>query len=64
MKIKVERYGNIGYYAQCSDCDWDAARNTEETPSNQDVRNAIRRHVRQTGHRVSVESTTATEYTK
>lgn len=62
MKIKVEKYLNVGYYAQCQQCDWDAAISTKETPLEQDVRNAITRHIRQTEHRVRLESTSSRVY--
>jgi len=61
MKIHVKRYGIVHYIAQCQNCDWDAAIFTKET-STQDVRNAIRKHVRKTGHTVHLESGSHTQY--
>ena len=62
MGIKVEHFRNIGYVAQCNVCNWDAEAGTKETPSEQDVRNAIRRHVRQSNHMVRLETTSSTHY--
>ncbi len=62
MGIKVEHFRNIGYVAQCNVCNWEAAIETKETPLEQDVRNAIRRHIRQSNHSVRLEATSATHY--
>ena len=64
MGIKAEHFRNTGYYAQCNECAWEAIVSTKETPSAQDVRNAIGRHIRQTSHSVNLEATSATHYTK
>ncbi len=64
MGIKVEHFRNTGYVAQCMDCNWDSTSDDKETPLEKDVRNAIRRHIRQTGHSVNLEATSATHYTK
>jgi len=63
-KIIVEQYGLIHFHAYCQEpgCDFNVAIRTEETPSHQDVRNAVRKHVRKTGHRVSIEGGTVTDY--
>ena len=63
MKIMVEQFGVIHYYAQCEDCSWDAGITSNGLKSKQDVRNAIRKHIRKTRHTVSLESGTATLYT-
>ncbi len=64
MGIKVEHFRNTGYCAQCNECAWEASIFTKETPSVQDVRNAIGRHIRQTGHTVNLEAVSATHYSK
>ena len=62
--MKAEHFRNTGYIAQCMVCNWEASVEAKETPSVQDVRNAIGRHIRQTGHSVNLEATSATHYTK
>lgn len=62
--MKVEQYGCIHYIAQCFDCEWDRAILTKETPTKLDVRNATRKHVRETGHTVTIESGKNTTYSK
>ena len=62
MKINVKRYGIIHYCAQCKNCDWDANMLSEDTFSTQDVRSATRKHVKQTGHTVTIESGASTDY--
>lgn len=61
-KIRITQYGFIHYIAFCSNCTFDAAINTDETSTRQDVRNAVRRHVRITGHSVTIEGGNATKY--
>jgi len=62
-KIKVENYGVIHYYAQCEQCKWDAGIYSSGLETRQDVRNAIRKHVKKTGHTVNLESGSSTRYT-
>lgn len=62
MKIKVESPITPHYYAQCHNCSFDAGINTKDTPTMQDVRNAVRKHVRKTGHTVVIEKGVSTTY--
>lgn len=62
-RIKTERFGFTHYQAFCYSCDFAPAIRTKETPTPEDVRNAVRRHVRQTGHKVSIETGVSTHYT-
>ena len=61
MKIKVIRHGLMHYHAQCDDCDWECAV-YDNNNSHQDVRNLIRKHVKETKHRVSLETGSAIDY--
>jgi len=63
MEIHVEKYGIIHYYAQCKNCGWDAAIFANAS-STQGIRNLIRKHIKETGHSVHLESTSATRYSK
>jgi len=62
MKIKTRKYGLIHYYAQCDNCDWNCGIRTEIASFPQDVRNEVYKHIRKTGHKVSVEGGTHTDY--
>ena len=62
MKINTKRYGIVHYIAECQECKWSAAITTKKTFSTQDVRNAIRRHIKNTGHSVHLESGSHTRY--
>lgn len=61
-KIHVTQYGFIHYIAFCSECNFEAAINTNKTLTRSDVRNAVRKHVLKTGHSVTIESGNATTY--
>ena len=61
-KIKVEQFGFIHYYAQCTQCNWDAGINSGGLESREDVRNEIRKHIRKTGHTVHLEGGTSATY--
>lgn len=60
--VKVTEYGRIHYIAQCRKCDWECAINTDETPTEKDVRREAKKHVRLEGHEVTIESGSSTEY--
>ena len=60
--VITTQYGRIHYLAGCHDCGWDAGIKTDATPTHADVRNAVRRHVRKTGHKCWIECGTHTEY--
>ncbi len=62
MKIKTINYGLIHYHAQCSNCNWSAGIFTDEAPKPSDVRNAIHKHIRATGHKVVLEKSESTHY--
>ena len=59
-KVKVTRYGSIHYYAQCTVCDFDAGMCADIT--HEKVRRLVRKHVLDTGHRVTLEAGTSTDY--
>lgn len=61
-KIKSTRYGMIHYHAFCIGCEWTAAILTERCGTARDVRNAVYKHIRETGHSVTVESGSSTKY--
>jgi hypothetical protein len=56
-KIKVTQYGIIHVASFCENCNWSSDKSTRE-----DVRADVRRHVRATGHTVSVETGNSTSY--
>ena len=62
MKVRSDRYGIIHYIAFCSKCDWQACVFTDETPTTKSVIRATRKHVKQTGHNVTIEGGTSTKY--
>lgn len=62
-RVIVKKIGVVHYYAQCERCTWDAGINSEGLVTRSDVRNAITKHVRETGHSVNLESGTSTKYT-
>lgn len=61
-KIKSTRYRMIHYHAVCIGCGWTAAILTERCRTARDVRNAVHKHIRETGHSVTVESGSSTKY--
>lgn len=61
-KITVDNLGIVHYHAMCFACDFTAAIQTPETKTTADVIQSVRRHVRTTGHTVSVESGSVTRY--
>jgi hypothetical protein len=64
-KIQVLSIYGAHYYAQCNDCDWTDGPGCDSKGKfrdNDKVRNAIRRHVRQTGHTVILEAGKTSEY--
>jgi len=63
-KIIVNNLGIVHYHAFCFDCDFIAAIQTSETKTTADVIQAVRRHVRATGHTVSIESGSITRYSR
>lgn len=61
-KIKSTRYGAVHFHAVCGECGWTAAILTERYRTAQDVRNAVYKHIKETGHSVTVESGSSTKY--
>ena len=62
MKIRIDDKGIIHYVSLCMDCDWQATRGTNETPTSQNVRNATLRHVKDTGHTAAITQESKTVY--
>lgn len=62
MKIKTTKYGIIHGYAQCRGCHWDSAIDINEINRMQNLRNRIYSHIRKTGHRVTLETGSSTDY--
>ena len=60
--VKVIQYGIIHAYAQCSECEWDKSINIDDKNRMQKLRNAIYCHVKETGHRVMLETGKSTDY--
>lgn len=61
-KVLVSRFGQVHYHGGCNVCAFSVGISTKETPRHADVRNAIRRHVRQTGHACWIEAGSHTNY--
>ena len=61
-KVCAKRHGIVHYIAMCKDCskDWAIFSDGLETPA--DVRRALKNHISETGHSVSVVSLVATTY--
>ena len=64
MKIISNKYGIVHAYAQCGSCEWDATIDTEKTNRMQKLRNEIYKHIRETGHKVTLETGNVTVYRK
>jgi len=62
MKVKIEKYGVIHAIAQCGNCNWEDAINTEEEDRLTKLRNRVKKHVEKTGHTVTIETGTSTDY--
>ncbi len=63
MKIESEKYGIIHACAFCDICDWGDCMIPDEEDRMQKLRNMIYRHVRATGHSVTLETGNSTRYT-
>ena len=61
-KIQVEAFYGAHYHAGCMVCEFTAGIRTAETPTAQDVRRAVREHVRKTGHECWIEMGTTWHY--
>lgn len=59
--MKSERYGIIHAYAQCTNCEWDAAIDIKSNSRMGKLRQQIRRHVEKTGHTVILETGSSTQ---
>ena len=62
MKIISKKYGIIHAYAQCDSCEWDATIDIEKTNRMQKLRNEIYKHIRETGHKVILDTGNTTIY--
>ena len=60
-KVTASSISGSHYYAQCESCDFDASIG-ERGETREQVRRKIRKHVRGTGHRVTLESNKVTRY--
>ncbi len=60
--VKVVKYGIIHFHAVCQNCDWSAAIEFWAINRNQRVRNKVYSHVNKTGHTVTIESGSSTDY--
>lgn len=61
-KIKVTHYGRVHFHAGCNSCNFNAAIDVSKDNTHEEVRNAVRKHVYQTGHKCWIESGTHTLY--
>jgi hypothetical protein len=59
-KVTSVRYGNIHYYAQCRDCKFDSG--IGDNRDSAKVRSEVYAHCKKTGHTVSIESGSSTDY--
>ena len=62
VKILTEKYGIVHAYARCNNCDWDAAIDIAKSNRMQLLRNKIYSHIRETKHRVTLETGNSTDY--
>ena len=62
MEIQTEKFGIIHAIATCRVCNWDYGLKIDKPNRMQDVRNNIYKHVRETGHKVVLETGNTTYY--
>ncbi len=62
LKVKSEKYGIVHYYAQCNECVWDCGMDINHKKRTENVRRKIKKHVTRTGHTVTLESGSSTDY--
>lgn len=60
MKIKSEKFPVLSYFLQCRTCDFSGGISAEISPEK--VRYLAKKHVRQTGHSVTIVRGGETEY--
>lgn len=60
--MKTKKSGIIHAYAQCNNCDWDAALDIRSASRMGKLRQQIKRHVEKTGHSVVLETGNSTTY--
>lgn len=60
--MKSRKDGIIHAYAQCNDCEWDAALDINSVSRMNKLRAQIKRHVEKENHTVVLETGNATEY--
>jgi hypothetical protein len=61
-KVQAARYGITHYHATCSECDFTCGISFASVEERRSVQKEVRKHVRETGHRVTIESCTSTRY--
>lgn len=61
-KIQVDAFYGAHYHAGCMVCEFAVGIITKETPTAQNVRAAVRKHVLETGHECWIESSIAWHY--
>ncbi len=64
MKILIERFGIIHAVATCRTCSWDYGLGINKKNRMQDVRNNIYKHIKETGHKVRLETGNTTYYSQ
>jgi len=62
QKVKTHHHGFIVYQATCEECDFGACIFTKQTPSEQKVQYAAKKHVKNTGHTVTIEAAKSWNY--
>jgi uncharacterized protein YraI len=58
MKIRAIYLGCTHYYAWCDVCGWNQEGHTDP----EWVRSMVKKHIRKTGHKVTIEKTLVTKY--
>ena len=58
MKVKITHYGKIHFHAHCDNCDWQPSDGADARV----MRVEAIKHVKETGHRVSVETGDSSHY--
>jgi len=61
-KIQVEAFYGAHYHAGCMVCEFVTGIQTDEAPTAQDVRRAVKKHILETGHECWIESSTSWHY--
>ncbi len=62
--IKTKKYGIIHAAAFCTNCNWIDAVDLSEKNEMGNLRNKIYSHIKETGHKVNLETSNSTDYYK